>query len=371
MRTLRAISATTLLSIALAAAYWTACVAGCPLPPSTLEEVGVLVEEYIERDISPGLLLGIRCGETYWFEAFGISDISTGAPLEATHQFLIGSIAKQFVAAAVMRLVEDGWLSLESPISDYVQHLPDTWAGITIRHCLNHTSGTFSLGGLPFNTGSGSLSSEAVIGFITPGRLFFPPGEDHLYSTVGYFVLGYIVKQITGEPVDTFIEREFLVPLGMTETGFLISRQPENLAGYHQHYWQGQAFFTEPPTGSWGLADGMYSTAADLFTWQAALTAGHVVSEASYAMMTERTETRSADGAVTTHNYGFGLEVHVDEEGELSEVGHWGNGGGHICFLGKYPSVDVSLIALQNSNGILAPLLEAIEAVLLEAGSES
>ena len=344
--------------------------AACPLPQSTVDGIRALVAQYIEDDISPGLLLGIRCGDSYWIEAFGVSDISTGAPLEATHQFLIGSIAKQMVAAAVMRLVEDGRLSLESPISDYVQHLRDTWAGITVRQCLNHTSGTFSFAGLPVDTGSGALTAEAVIGFITSGRLSFPPGEDHLYSTVGYFILAYIVEQITGEPIDMYIERHFLEPLGMTETGFLKGRAPETLAGYHQHYWKGQAFYTEPPTTSWGLADGMYSTAADLFTWQVALASGEVVSESSWALMTQRTVTQSSDGIAATHDYGFGLEVHVGEDGEISEVGHWGNGGGHICFLAEYPTEDIALLALQNSNGRLAPLLEDIKAVLFNADSE-
>lgn len=369
MKGLKSAGAAAAVILALVASWWMICAAACPLPQSTVDEIRALVDEYIENDISPGLLLGIRCGETYWIEAFGVSDIATGVPLDTSHQFFVGSIAKQLVAATVMRLVEDGRLRLETPISDYVQYLQDTWAGITVRHCLNHTSGTFSFGGLPSDTGTGSLSSEAVIGFITSGRLSFAPGEGHLYSTVGYFILAYIVEQITGEPIDAYIERHFLGPLGMTETGFLKGRAPERPAGYHQHYWRGQAYYTDPPTISLGFADGMYSTAADLFTWQAALASGEVVSESSWALMTQRTVTHSQDGIATTHDYGFGLEVHVDEDGELFEVGHWGNGGGHICFLAEYPSEEIALLALQNSNGRLAPLLEDIKAVLLNADS--
>lgn len=336
-----------------------------PLSQPVLEEIRSLAAQYIEDDLSPGLILGIRCGTSYWIEAFGISDISTGEPLATSHQFLVGSIAKQFVASAVMRLAEDGRLDLDDPICEYVPHLTETWARITVRHCLNHTSGTFSFSGLPIDIGHGTLTSEAVIGFITSGRLFFKPGEDFLYSTVGYFLLGYIVEQVTGASVDIFIDREFLQPLGMKDTGFLALRRPTDLAGYHQHYWRGQAFFTDPPTTSRGLADGMYSTARDLFVWQAALASGQVVSASSYATMTDRTTTRDADGEETTHDYGFGLEVFANERDETTEVGHWGNGGGHIAFLWSYPPYDIAVVALQNSNGRLAPLLDEIESILL------
>jgi D-alanyl-D-alanine carboxypeptidase len=365
----RLIRVPTLLLLGMAVLACSCGTAACPLASSTLDEIEALVEDYVERDVSPGLLLGIRCGESMWVEAFGVSDISTGAPLETSHQFLVASLAKQFVAAVVMRLVEDGELALESRISNYIEDVPGAWTDITIRHCLNHTSGTFSFGTLPVDIGNGVLSSDAVIGFLTAGDLFFAPGEDFIYSTVGYFVLSYIVERITGESVDVYIEREFLEPLGMTETGFLANCPPENLAGYHQYYWRGQALVTDPPTTSWGLGDGMYSTARDLFAWQAALVSGRVVSEASYAMITERTETPGADGEAAVHDYGFGLEVFVDEEGELAEVGHWGNGGGHISRLWAYPSHDVVVVSLQNSNGRLAPLLDSIESVLLDSSS--
>lgn len=363
----RSIVLTFCVAIAVA---WTVSAAGCPLSPSTIGEIRDLVEVYIDADYSPGLVLGIRCGDATWLEGFGVSDISTGEPLEASQQFLVASIAKQLVAAVVMRLVEEGRLGLEDPIADYVDYLPEAWTGITIRHCLSHTSGTFSFGGLPTNLGSGSLSRESLIGFITSGRLFTPPGEGFLYSTVGFFLLGYIVEQVTGAPVDDFIEREFLVPLGLEDTGFLLTRSPEDLAGYHQHYWQGQAFFRDPPTTSWGLADGMFSTAEDLLAWQAALASGGIVSNESLALMTTRAATTNAAGETAIHNYGFGLEVFADEEGRLTEVGHWGNGGGHIAYLWAYPQHDISVVALQNSNGRLAPLLEEVEALLVGTRGE-
>jgi CubicO group peptidase (beta-lactamase class C family) len=232
---------------------------------------------------------------------------------------------------------------------------------------LNHTSGTYSFGTLPANTGDGVLSRDAFISFLTAGNLFFPPGTDFIYSTVGYYLLGYIAEKTTGQPIDRFIEEQFLRPLGMTDTGFLSRRTAVSLAGYHQYYWKGNALYTDPPTTSLGFADGMYSTATDLLTWQAALSSGSVISEASYALMTTRADTRNAEGEVVVHDYGLGLEVFVDRQGDVREVGHWGNGGGHISRLWSYPGLDITVVSLQNSNGRLEPLLDGIEALLFDS----
>lgn len=341
-----------------------------PLDQGAIAEVNALTEAYIRNDISPGLVLGIRCGETYWIEAFGVSDIETQAPLTSSHQFFVGSIAKQFTAAAVLRLVEGAKADLDAPITDYLPDAPAAWSGITIRHLLNHTSGIRSYGTLPHNLGAGVMPSEALIGFIAAVRPSFPAGERFVYSTSAYSVLAYIVEQITGSPFDDTIEQQFLAPLQMADTGYSIGGKPNHLAGFHQYYWQGAALFTEPPNTILGLGNGMYSTVADLFVWQSALTTGRVVSETTYAQMTLQTETCSAEGETSIHDYGFALELQVSEHGELCRVGHGGNAGGHIVFLWEYPACDMSIIALQNSNGMLMPLLREIEAILLRSCEE-
>ena len=362
------------LAATTAIGLWAARGSSCPLPEETLDTIRDWVEQDIAADACPGLVLGVRCGNSIWIEAFGVSDMDTQAPLESSHQFLIGSIAKQFVAVGIMRLVEEGRLSLDDRIGDYIDNLKPSWSGITIRHCLNHTSGIASFGvfgGLPANTATTNVTRADIIGYITAGDLFYPPGEDHIYSTAAYDVLAYIVELVTGAPIDTFITREFLEPLGMHDTGFLMNRSPASLAGYHQHYWKGQVFFRDPPTTSWGFADGMFATVSDLLTWQAALSSGQVIREASYASMIVRTTTR-AGGVTRTHDYGLGLQVFADATGAISEVGHWGNGGGHIAYVWGYPEQDIGVVALQCStgNGLLAPLLQEIGDLLrgLEAG---
>jgi len=336
-----------------------------PEADAVIAEVRTLAEAYIRDDVSPGLVVGLRFGETTWIEAFGISDIEERGPLTSEHQFFVGSIAKQFTAAAMLRLVEQGRASLDASIAAYWPDAPEAWSGITIRHLLNHTSGICSLAGIPYHLGEGVLVSEAVMSFITPTRLRFAPGEDWVYSSAAYFVLAYIVERIAGTTFEAFVEQAFLGPLGLTSTGYRIQREPDQLAGYHRAYWQGEAMFTQPSQDILGLGYGMFSTVSDLFVWEAALRSGRVVSEATFAEMTEPTVTRDALGQIATHDYGLGLELRFDDCGVLSRVGHGGNGGGHIGIVWSYPPEDAVLIVLQNSDSMLPPLLEEIEDVLL------
>jgi len=336
----------------------------CPQIDEVTADVRTLAEAYIRDDISPGLVIALRSGETTWIEAFGTSDIGIGNPLMPEHQFLVGSIAKQFTAAAVLRLVEEGRADLDAPISSCLPEAPESWSGITLRQLLNHTSGICSYGNMPFDLGGGALGSEAVFGFIAATDVVFAPGEDWVYSTAAYSVLAYAVERITGEAFEAFVEREFLEPLGMAKTGYRMLREPEHLAGYHFVYWQGEAMFDDPPDDVLGLGAGMYSTVSDLLVWEAALRSGRVVSETTLAEMTMPTETGPAVGGGVVHDYGLGLELRFDEGGVLTKVGHAGTAGGHIGVLWSYPVEDRVLIVLQNSNGMLPPLLEEIEATL-------
>jgi len=363
----RRVTAKRLFVTVLAVLMGSGTLLACPGADGVIAEIRTLVETYIRDDISPGLVVGLRFGETTWIEAFGISDIKTRDLLTSEHQFFVGSIAKQLTAAAVLRLIEKGQVSLDASITSYLPDAPEAWSEITIRHLLNHTSGICSLGSMPNDLGEGVIVSEMVIGFIRPTELRFAPGEDWVYSTAGYYVLAYIVERITGAPFEAFVEQEFLGPLGMTETGYRIQREPDRLAGYHRVYWQGEAMFVEPSDDVLGLGFGMYSTVSDLFVWEAALRSGRVVSEVTFAEMTKPTETRSVSGEVSIHDYGFGLELRFDDLGTLSRVGHGGNGGGHIGIVWSYPAEDIVLIVLQNSDSMLPPLLEEIEAVLLSA----
>ncbi|MFC2077301.1 serine hydrolase, partial [Candidatus Bipolaricaulota bacterium] len=93
-----------------------------------IAEIRTLVKAYIRDDISPGLVVGLRFGETTWIEAFGISDIKTSDLLTSEHQFFVGSIAKQFTAAAVLRLIEEGRACLDASITSYLPDAPETWS---------------------------------------------------------------------------------------------------------------------------------------------------------------------------------------------------------------------------------------------------
>jgi len=319
------------------------------------------------RDLTPGLVLGVRWGDAVWVEAYGVTDAAQPEPMRPSTQLYIGSISKQFTAACILRLVERDLLGLDWPVSRVLRDAPERWSDVTIHHLLTHTSGINSYGSLPYELGEGVLPSKTLLAFITSAGTFFEPGTDYVYSSADYAVLACVVEEVSGTSYGDFLERTFLAPLGLRDTGYWVDRRPPNLAMNHKVYIEGAATFTPYINVSLGLgASSIHSTVADLLRWQKALVDGRVVSPASYALMVTPASYLASNGTRESVDYGYGLQLEFDEGGALFGVGHGGINAGHIGWLWGYPTKDIAFVALQNSDGMLPPLLDRIEEVLLQ-----
>lgn len=172
---------------------------------------------------TPGCALGVmRNGAMLYSHGYGMADLERKLPITAASVFDIGSVSKQFTAASVVLLAQDGKLSLDDDVRKYVPELPDFGTPVTINHLIWHTSGwrdyiaLQTLGGIQLDQASDDAQTLAILA--RQKQLNFAPGLRWEYSNTGYFLLAVIVERVAGEPLAAFAAKRIFAPLGMTST---------------------------------------------------------------------------------------------------------------------------------------------------------
>jgi CubicO group peptidase (beta-lactamase class C family) len=162
-------------------------------------------------------------GESVFEKAFGLADLEHDVPNTPQTIFESGSVAKQFTAAALVLLQQDGKLSIDDPVRKYIPELPDYGAPLTIRHLLNHTSGIRDWGTVMSLTGAGRgdrvVSQDLALDVITHQRaLDFTPGAEYSYSNSGYNLAAIIVERVSKQKFADFLNERLFKPLGMNHS---------------------------------------------------------------------------------------------------------------------------------------------------------
>jgi len=304
----------------------------------------VLAPHY--RENGAGAAVAVRHkGSLIHAKGYGLANVEWGEPIDLDTVFRIGSITKQFTAAAIMKLAEEGTLGIDDPIE---RHLPDYPVGarrITVRHLLHHTSGIRSYTSLSAWAEQMSLDKSVaqIIDVFKDLPLDFEPGEQFLYNNSGYLLLGAIIERLSGKDYGTYLKNTFFGPLGMASTRYLSEAPitPKRAAGYQLS--DRELINAMPLSMTWPHAAGaLGSTVNDLLRWDEALRGGEVVSPASYAAMT--TPGRLNNGEPT--GYGFGL-VTSEYRGRRG-IGHGGGINGFVTNLAHWPDEDLTVVVLSN-----------------------
>ncbi len=308
------------------------------------------LDAYIEREMEarriPGLALAItRNGEILKQQGYGLACVENDVPVTPETRFALASLTKQFTAAGIMMLVEEGRIDLDASITRYLPGAPEGWEPVTVRHLLTHTSGLPPIG--EGFTGSGGgiynrvrTSTEESYAAARADTLHAPPGERWAYSDVGYFLLGMITEHVSGTSWRDFMRKRIFEPLRMTDTFILdqIGIHPNRACGYTlrdgtlarlHRPWQ----FEQPSHF------GIFSTVGDLAKWDAALYTDRLLSEESRRAMW--TPVRLSDGS--THPYGFGWQV--EERSGHVLLRHTGITGTEIV---RAPEDTLTVIVLTN-----------------------
>ena len=284
-------------------------------------------------------------GQIIYSEAFGMTDQQSATAASPRSVLRVGSITKQFTAAAILRLAERGALSLDDRIEKFVPEFDTRGRTITLRHLLTHTSGVARDPYLPTMTPttlSAPFPREQAINALNSKPFDFTPGSSWKYSNSGFLLLGYAIESITGMSFADFVHSEFVLPLGLIDTGVCGTSNLPLPDGYSliQGQWMRLwSFHTSGMVSSGALC----STASDLTRWAHLLATGRVMLPASYATMT--TAVRLNNNVVVP--YGLGLDV-KNILGERAAA-HGGAVTGFLSFVLHLSDQDIAVAVVSNA----------------------
>lgn len=320
-----------------------------------VNRIDSLVDAYRVAHNAPGTSVGVvRGSDTLVLKGFGLANVEDSVPATASTVYRIGSITKQFTAAGILRLVEQGKVQLDAPVSTYLPHFPRADGRVTIRQLLTHTSGLPNYTELPefADLRRTDLADGQLVAFFGGRPLDFPPGTRWHYSNSGYYTLGLVLQQLGGVPYAVYLDQTILKPMGLEHTLYCSVEPliPHRASGY-------SVTSNEIVNASYlsmhlpGAAGALCSTVGDLLHWQLALVGGRAVRPETYREMTTPATLR--DGTHPT--YGFALGVYA-LHGHAA-VEHSGGINGFSADLAYYPADSLSVVVLMNSDGGDASLL--------------
>ena len=267
-------------------------------------QIDALISLYHKYQQFNGAVLVADNGNVIYKKGFGLANMEWNIPNDPNTKFRLGSITKQFTAALILQLVEQGKIKLDGKASDYLpDYRKDTGARMTIHHLLSHTSGVPNYTAQPGFFANVSRDPFKVDDFVkqyASGDLEFEPGAKFNYSNSGYFLLGDIVEKVTGKPYEQVLQEKIFDPLGMKNSGY--DHYGTILRNRATGYVRTQKGYENAPYLDMTIpyaAGSLYSTVEDLFIWDQALYGDKILSAASKELMFKP----NLEG----YGYGFGI----------------------------------------------------------------
>jgi D-alanyl-D-alanine carboxypeptidase len=316
------------------------------------------IVEASQRELHlPAVSLAIMQGHSVVLaRGYGLADREASTPASAETIYPVGSISKQFTAAAVMKLVESGRIDLDTPVTSYVpEYRPTSGTSPTIRQLLQQTAGLLAWDDLPEGRaflaqapGAEALDLDRIVRLLGPVPPLFAPGTWWSYSNSNYSLLAKAIENVTGAPYERHIDRALIEPLALRSTGECASARIEHASNHAMGYeWVDGAYALRPMTAAKGRAfagaGGLCSTASDLAHWTRALVDHEVVGAPSFRQMTTAAQVTSG----FTAPYGFGLSLVplLDRPA----IWHMGVMAGFVTVVAYVPEADLILVAIANS----------------------
>ena len=323
---------------------FTAAHFGVPLRISKQpDDLASKMESYLEAaaafGFSGSVLMAVD-GKVLVNKGYGMADRSRNIPIRVNDAFDIGSVTKQFTAAAIMKLEMQGKLKTEDLISKYFDNVPADKAEITLHQTLTHTAGFINYSGGDYDVSE----RDETIKRILAAPLTHKPGTQYAYSNSGYSILAAIVEKVSGQGYETFLSEQLFKPAGMTSTGYVLPKFDK--AKLPHAYDAGKDLGTAldykwSPTGPyWNLFGngGIFSTTGDMYKWYQALQGEKVLSAAVKKKMF----------APFLSNYAYGWSVQDTPQGRL--ITHNGaSDNGFNAVIGFFPDKGTVGIVLSNA----------------------
>lgn len=314
------------------------------VPAQTADKVDDFINAEMQKQHIPGVALAVmKDGKIIKTRGYGLANVETNTPVTAETVFKIGSISKPIIAMGIMLLVEDGKISLDDKVSKYLEGTPETWADITIRHLLSHTSGIVREA--PGFNGARIQPDADVIKTAYPLPLNFKPGEKYEYCNVGYFSLAEIIRKVSGKPWSEFLSERIFKPLGMNATRPTVFDEivPNRANGYsftNNKLINSEVYLALRPSGAF------LSTVSDLVKLEAALNGKDFLKPETRKMMW--TPFKFNDGKDSI----YGLGWTTDRVNGRKRIGHGGSLNGFKSYFSRFVDDGLTVIVLTNLNQV-------------------
>ncbi len=318
--------------------------AATSVPSTTSDEL----EAYFDQLENSGFggVVAVREGSNVTTRTFGAADRENDVPVDAETVFDVGSITKQFTAAAILRLEMDGRLSVDDTLGEHVPGLPDEKAALTLHQLLTHTAG------LPHGLGADDepIGRSEYLALVRDTPLTGEPGDRFEYSNVGYSLLAAVIELETGEPYEAYLHEALFERAGMVDTGYTLPDWDGHTIAVGYDNSSGERF-GRPNEQTWDV-DGPYwhllgnggilSTAADMLRWDEALE-GDLVLDATAKAKLFAPHVPEGDGAY----YGYGWLI-IPTPTETPLIFH--DGGNHIFYAGLLRLIDQDVTVFMATN---------------------
>ena len=330
------------------------------LDETTVAEIERLIEQTMAENQIPGFAIGIVMdGEVVYLKGFGLAEVDTDQTMTPETLIPVASLSKQFTAAAIMQLFEEGKISLDAPVTDYLPYFKmadPRHADMAIRQLLSHTSGMPQISQREYGYDSrdpGVGARETHVRELAEFNLDAAPGETWAYSNLGYNVLGEVIAKISGETYEEYVQRHILAPLGMDSSTFILGEIDFNsLARGHYPDEAGNVMMTEdfPYTRAYAPAAGLVTNLTDLMRWASALSnygelAGvRILKASSCDEMWSRVTTLGWGGLF--EDYGLGWILAESDGHRL--VWHLGTNPGYQANVIVAPDEGIGIVTLDN-----------------------
>ena len=343
--------------------------------PDYARQLQSTLDQQREARSIPGIVATVIFPDgSQWNGASGMSKLDPDEPATPETPFVVGSITKTFVAALIMQLVDEGTLSLDDRLAEWLPDYPRA-DQISLRHLLSHTSGVFnyfdhrSYISQVFGNSRRVWTPQEILDAFD-GVPYFPPGTGYHYSNTNFVLLGMVAEEATGSSLAEELERRFFEPLDLTNTYFQYDEPaPESAAlGYlvttarAREISDGTDFrpTTSAATVAWG-AGNIAASAPDIARWGRTLHAGGLLRPESLAQM--------QDFATNTYSNGsYGLATRTRLFDGWRMFGHTGSLRGFQAAMWHYPEIGVTVAVLHNRGRVDAsPIADALAAIALSS----
>ena len=296
----------------------------------------------------------VRGRDTLLFKSYGKADVEGDVAMPLDAMFEVGSVAKQFTAAAILQLRDAGKLSLDDDITKWLPDFDTRGNKVPLRRLLDHTSGIMGLTEMrEFGelAGNDKFPRDSAYALIKRYPFHFPTGTAQVYNNSAFWLLGLVVEKASGMSYEDYVEKRIFAPLGMSRSMYCHSEEKVDRRALGHNIEGTNAKRARMNVHTWPFAAGsICSTAGDLLTWVRALHGGKVLSAKSYAEMTAPSKLN--DGTPT--RYGMGIGVGKDVRG-IRYIGHGGTINGFRAEVNWYPDADLAVVVLVNATGGIDP----------------